>query len=93
MCLSVSCVASHRARALSSASAGVQEGPRLQEEHDPGDWEQGEVSGPLASGQLQPFDIPCQHISATVQSTHAQAALYDFKRWSSDHYNIVLLTY
>lgn len=27
----------HRARALSSASAGVQEGPRLQEEHDPGD--------------------------------------------------------
>lgn len=71
------CAASRRARALSSASVGVQEGPRLQEKHDPGDWEQGEVGGPLASGQLQPFDFSSvDTVCASVQSMHAQAAAY-----------------
>lgn len=42
-----------RVCALSPASAGVQKGPRLTEEYDPGDWIQSQVRRPLATGLLQ----------------------------------------
>lgn len=56
MCLGMYlCVALCRVCALSPASLGVQEGPRFQEEHDPRDWQQSQVRGPLATGLS-----PCQ---------------------------------
>ena len=42
-----------RVSALSSAGACVQEGPRLQEEYNPGNREQSQVIGTLATGLYQ----------------------------------------
>lgn len=54
-----------RVCALSSASAGIQEGPRLQEEYNPGDRQQSQVRRPLATG-LSPHNKHPQAKTALI---------------------------